>query len=151
MRMMKVVNESRQTVLGSRVRLADSLPSRLRGFLFRARPAMGDGIFLAPCKGVHMFGMRFPLDVLIINQAGLVMATHPSLEPGQRTPVYREAHYALELPAGAIEATATAVGDRLSWQPVASGELREMPRAPRHSNPAPQQSYRARSAGGAQG
>lgn len=149
MRMMKVVNESRQTVLGWRIRLADSLPSRLRGFLFRARPAMGEGLFLAPCKGVHMFGMRFPLDVLIINQTGMVMAAHPALEPGQRTPVYREAQYALELPAGAIEATATSVGDRLSWQPVAAAEVREPPRAAR--SPQPQAPQRVRSAGGAKG
>jgi hypothetical protein len=32
--------------------------------------------------------------------------------------MYRRAQYALELPAGAIEVTGTAVGDRLSWGPA---------------------------------
>jgi hypothetical protein len=131
MSFVRVVNESRQTVLGGRIRMADSLAARLRGFLFRARPVMGEGLFLAPCKGVHMFGMRFPLDVLIIDQAGQVIALHTALEPGRRTPVYRSAHYALELPAGAINATGTGVGDRLSWKPAANGELRPVERAPR--------------------
>ena len=84
MSFLRVVNESKQSVLGARIRMADSLGSRLRGFLFRTRPVMGEGLFLAPCKGVHMFGMRFPLDVLIIDQAGRIIATHAPLAPGQR-------------------------------------------------------------------
>jgi hypothetical protein len=111
--------------------MADSLGARLRGFLFRTRPVMGEGLFLAPCKGVHMFGMRFALDVLIIDHTGQVIAVHAGLAPGQRTPVYRGAHYALELPAGAISATDTSVGDRLSWQPATSGQPREPQRATR--------------------
>ena len=124
MSFVRVVNESRHTVLGGRIRMAASLGARLRGFLFRARPVMGEGLFLAPCKGVHMFGMRFPLDVLIIDQQGRVVAAHPALPPGKRTPVYRSGYYAIELPAGAITATETSVGDRLSWQPAASPEPR---------------------------
>jgi hypothetical protein len=114
----RVINESKQAVLGASIRMADSLLARLRGFLFRKRPLMGEGLFLAPCKGVHMFGMRFPLDVLFIDGTGCVVAAHVALAPGQRTPMYRRAQYALELPAGAIEVTGTAVGDRLSWGPA---------------------------------
>lgn len=118
MNVVRVVNESRLSVLGGHIRMADTLAARLRGFLFRHKPALGEGLFLAPCKGVHMYGMRFPLDILFINKAGLVIAAHPELAPGQRTPVYPAAKYALELPSGAIADTGTVVGDRLSWRPV---------------------------------
>jgi uncharacterized membrane protein (UPF0127 family) len=118
MSVVRVINESRRRVLGGNIRMADTLAARLRGFLFRRQPAAGEGLFLAPCKGVHMYGMRFPLDILFIDQAGLVVAAHPGLAPGQRTPVYRSAMYALELPSGAIADTGTAVGDRLSWKPT---------------------------------
>lgn len=118
MRLVRVVNESRQSVLGARIRIADSWPARLRGFLFRAQPEVGEGLMLAPCRGVHMYGMRFPLDVLMIDAAGMVVGAHASLSPGGRTPVYRHARYALELPCGAISATGTAVGDQLSWAPA---------------------------------
>jgi uncharacterized protein len=114
----RVVNESRRRVLGGNIRMADTLAARLRGFLFRRKPVTGEGLFLAPCKGVHMYGMRFPLDVLFIDQAGLVVAAHADLAPGKRTPVYRSAMYALELPTGAIAESGTSVGDRLSWKPT---------------------------------
>ena len=122
MDVLRVVNESRQSVLGGRIRIADTMRARLRGFLFRGKPASGEGLLLAPCKGVHMYGMRFPLDVLFIDEAGCVIATHANLAPGQRTPMYPTARYALELPVGAIASTETDVGDRLSWKPTGMHE-----------------------------
>jgi uncharacterized protein len=118
MSFVRVVNESRQRVLGGRIAMASSLVSRMRGFIRRRPPEAGEGLFLAPCKGVHTFWMTFPLDVLLIDETGTVVAAHTDLPPGRRTPLYRSAHYALELPMGSITSTGTAVGDRLSWQPV---------------------------------
>ena len=118
MDVLRVVNESRQSVLGGRIRMADTMHARLRGFLFRRQPVSGEGLLLAPCKGVHMYGMRFALDVLFIDECGCVIAAHPNLSPGQRTSMYPTARYALELPAGAIADSQTSVGDRLSWKPA---------------------------------
>ena len=120
MNYLRVVNETRHSVLGVRVRLADTIMSRMRGFLFRRSPTMGEGILLTPCRGVHMYGMRYPLDVLLIDARGGVVAIHEGLAPGRRTPIYAQANYALELPAGAVSATHTLVGDRLSWSPAAA-------------------------------
>jgi len=115
--LLRVVNESRRSVLGSRIRLVGSVLGRTRGFLLRQQPNPGEGMFLMPCKGVHMFGMRFPLDVVFGNAEGVVLATHQELRPGRRTPVYGAAQFALELPCGTIAATGTRVGDRLNWRP----------------------------------
>jgi uncharacterized protein len=64
-----------------------------------------------------MYWMRFPLDVLFVDNQGTVLAVHEDLQPGRRTPVYRAAQYAIELPAGTVAASGTRVGDRLSWRP----------------------------------
>lgn len=112
---MRVVNRTRGTILGARVRIADNALSRLRGFLFRPRPEPGEGLLLSPCQAVHMFWMRFSLDVVFIGETGKVVAVHPDLRPWRWTPVYRAALHALELPAGTILATGTRTGDELSW------------------------------------
>jgi uncharacterized protein len=111
----EVLNDSRRCVLGARVRLADDLVSRTRGFLFRPPPARGEGILLSPCKAVHMMGMRFALDVVFISEDGHVVALYPGLRPWRRSRFHGSARHALELPAGTIHATGTAVGDRISW------------------------------------
>lgn len=117
----RVTNTTRGTVLGTRVRLADDAASRVRGFLFRPPPATGEGILLSPCRAVHMFGVRFALDVVFISAEGAVVATYPQLAPWRRSAIHGSALHALELPSGTIRASGTAVGDALSWTATGAG------------------------------
>jgi len=64
-----------------------------------------------------MIGVRFPLDVLFLDRHGAVAAAYPNLRPGRMTRFHRTAEYALELPAGTIEATGTSLADRIVWLP----------------------------------
>jgi uncharacterized membrane protein (UPF0127 family) len=113
----RVVNKTREGVLGTRVQVADRWWQRVRGFLGRGRPADGEGILLSPCRAVHMIGIGFPLDVVFIDREGVVQAVYPSLRPGRMTRFHRSAEYALELPAGTIVSTGTVVADRIAWMP----------------------------------
>jgi uncharacterized membrane protein (UPF0127 family) len=113
----RVVNKTREGVLGTRVQVADRWWQRVRGFLGRGRPADGEGILLSPCRAVHMIGIGFPLDVVFIDREGVVQAVYPSLRPGRMTRFHRSAEYALELPAGTIASTGTVVADRIAWMP----------------------------------
>lgn len=114
---LSVTNTHRNRSLGERVRLADRWWSRLRGLLGSAPLETGEGLLLVPCQSVHMFGMRFPLDVAFLDRQQCVVALYPDLAPGGRTRWHREARSALELPAGTLEATATRVGDVLVCSP----------------------------------
>jgi uncharacterized protein len=129
-----VLNHTRGCALGGRVRLADTLVNRSRGFLFRAPPALGEGILLSPCKAVHMFGMRFPLDIVFISDDGRVVAVYPNLKPWRSTRFHGSARYALELPAGTIHATRTAVGDSLSWTGATTEPDTPLPPTPPQSD-----------------
>jgi uncharacterized membrane protein (UPF0127 family) len=79
-----------------------------------------------------MHGMKFALDVLFLDGAGLVVQSYPALPPGARTPYLRAAESVLELPVGPLEATGTVIGDRVVWQPVPPGT--EMPGSAPMSN-----------------
>jgi uncharacterized membrane protein (UPF0127 family) len=63
-----------------------------------------------------MYGMRFSLDVVFLDAAGTVIAAYPSLPPSTRSRWHRNAVHALELPAGTLDTTGTAVDDVLGWQ-----------------------------------
>ncbi|NNF27790.1 MAG: DUF192 domain-containing protein [Gemmatimonadetes bacterium] len=112
---MDVRNETRQADLGSRVLWANHILARLRGFLMRPEPARGEGILFSPCKGVHMYGMKFALDVLFLDREGRVVSVFPDLAPGERTPLQKRAYHALELPTGTIRSSGTQVGDLIAW------------------------------------
>jgi uncharacterized protein len=120
MRTLRVVNPRRGTVLGDRILHADSWLTRLRGMLARPAPGAGEGLMLTPCRAVHMFGMRYPIDVAFLDPTGVVVAIYPGLGPGAGTFWHRNARHALELPTGALAAGGTVVGDRLSWSAAGS-------------------------------
>lgn len=111
MRQVGARNATRGVSLGDRVILADRWWLRLRGLLFRPPLSPGEGLLLAPCRAVHMAGMRYPIDVAFLTAGGEVVALYPALEPGARTAWHRDARSALELPAGTLTATGTVVGD----------------------------------------
>jgi uncharacterized protein len=121
MRVVRVVNARLGRELGARIGMADSWLTRLRGMLARPEPANGEGLFLTPCSSVHMYGMRFPLDVAFLDRSGTVVAIYPSLAPGSRSRWHRNAAHALELRSGALSQSGTAVGDLLVWSPVVGG------------------------------
>ena len=120
MRLLRVVNTNRNHELGTRIRLADAWLSRLRGMLGQRPPAAGEGLLLTPCRSVHMYGMRFPLDIAFLDAKHAVVAEYHSLPPGSRTPWHRNALHALELPAGTLIGSGTALGDVLAWADVSA-------------------------------
>ena len=128
-----MVNCTRDSVLASRARVADRWWSRARGFLGRPPPRTGEAILLSPCRAVHMLGMRYALDVVFLDRGFRVVALHPRLEPGQRSPWHRHAHCALEVPPGTIDATHTALGDLIAWRPADANDPAPLP-DPRRRN-----------------
>lgn len=115
MRTVRVANRTSGVELGDRIAVADGFFTRLRGLLGRPEPGPGAGLLITPSRGVHMYGMRYPLDVLILDADGRVVACYPDLAPGERTAMHRDGRHALELPAGTVAGTDTEVGHDLTW------------------------------------
>ena len=128
MRLLRVVNTGRNRELGTRIGLADSWLMRLRGMLARPAPAAGEGLLLTPCRSVHMYGMRFSLDIVFLDANRAIVAAYRSLPPGARTRWHRNAVHVLELPAGTLEESGTVVGDMISWSVQPASSDRSIPR-----------------------
>jgi hypothetical protein len=113
---MRVVNRTREIVLGDKVRTASTLLSRLVGLLGTAAIADGEGLWIVPCRGVHTLGMRYPIDVAFLDARGVVVGILEGLPPNRIGPVFRGARGALELRSGILAATGTVPGDRLEFE-----------------------------------
>ena len=114
----RVVNVSRSTELATHAGLANGFLSRLRGLLGRDGLEPGCGLVIEPCTSVHMWGMRFPLDVVHLDKQGKVLKVLPNLKPGALGPYLWRSHTAVELPVGTIAASGTEAGDILTVERV---------------------------------
>lgn len=112
-----VVRNSRDgTMVASAVEAAFDSKSRRKGLLGRSRLEEGRALVLAPCNAVHMFFMRFPIDVLFVTQEGVVVKIVRELAPWRLSASLR-AFATIELAAGAAARAGIRVGDRLTVEP----------------------------------
>ncbi|MDA8433684.1 MAG: DUF192 domain-containing protein [Nitrospiraceae bacterium] len=110
---MKAVNLTTHEELADDVTVAQGVVARMKGLLGQKSMRAGAALLIVPCKSVHTFGMRFPLDVLFLDKKGRVTALKEHLLPNRLTPLYIRAARVIEMPAGRIAATRTRIGDEI--------------------------------------
>jgi uncharacterized membrane protein (UPF0127 family) len=98
--------------------VAENPWTRAVGLLGRKELGEGRGLWIRPCKSIHTFFMRFPIDVAYVSSEGTVVKTRAGLRPFRLSMGGRGAHSVLELPAGSLERAGLKVGDSLSYSPV---------------------------------
>lgn len=116
---LRLVNITRDVLLAERGRRADTFWSRGKGLMFERELPDDACLIIDPCGSIHMFGMRFALDVLYVDREHHVVRVQQGIKPWRVGPLHtRGARYVVELPAGAIARSGTAVGDRLRIEPA---------------------------------
>jgi uncharacterized membrane protein (UPF0127 family) len=108
-------NRTRQAFLATRLRVADTHLSRLRGLLGTARKSFefGAGLLIVPCHGVHTLAMSYPIDVIYLDHRHHVLHVEENVKPWRIAPMRMDAASVLELPSHTAWDTQTAVGDQI--------------------------------------
>lgn len=114
----QVTNKTSDTVLATRLTLAGTPQTRGKGLLGRDGLAPGEGLWIVPCQAIHMFFMRFSIDLIYIDRRKRVRKVRSKVAPW-RISACLTAHSVLELPAGIVRETGTRRGDLLE---ITSGE-----------------------------
>ena len=109
----RVLNLTRGTTLATAARMAGSWFERFVGLMGSAGLPAGEGLVLDPCASIHMFFMRYPIDVVFASRELRVVGVVHAIRPWRLTRFYRGARLAIELPAGAAAAGGTDLGDQL--------------------------------------
>ncbi|HEY2355317.1 MAG TPA: DUF192 domain-containing protein [Gaiellaceae bacterium] len=104
------------TLVCDRCEMPESMFGRMRGLLGRDELEPGSGMLIDSAPSVHMFFMRFPIDVVFVDRDLKVVRVVSRLRPW-RIAGARGSAAALELPAGAAAAAGITVGDVLVLEP----------------------------------
>ena len=102
-------------ILAEHVTVAATHAERAVGLLAHSALAPGEALWIVPSRGVHTFGMRFAIDVLALDERGVVVDRVTALKPWRiRLPRPRTAGV-LELAAGVLDRSRTQAGHRIEF------------------------------------
>ena len=100
-------------IVADKVAVAATHAERAVGLLSRTGLEPGEALWIVPSRGVHTWGMRFAIDVLALDEAGNVIDCVSNLKPWRLRLPRRGTAGVLELPAGTLAASGTAVGHQV--------------------------------------
>jgi uncharacterized membrane protein (UPF0127 family) len=115
-------NVNTGAVVADKVAVATTRAERAVGLLSRSRLEPGEGLWIVPCRGVHTWGMRFTIDVVALDERGVVVDQVSGLKPWRMRLPRRGTAGVLELPSGTLSASGTSLGHRIALESFESPE-----------------------------
>ena len=85
------------------------------GLLGRAKIEQNQALIIGNCNSIHMFFMRFAIDVIFIDKEKKVVGFEKNIKPFQLSKIYWKSTAAIELATGVIDRSKTQIGDQLSF------------------------------------
>lgn len=113
---MKAYNERNGRELSDNVIEAERIFDRMVGLIGKESFDKGEALWIRPCKGIHTFGVRFPIDALFLDADNTVAASRHYIHPNRISAIIKRAKTVLELPAGTLADTETREGDTILFR-----------------------------------
>lgn len=101
------------SVVVERLEEAADFASRGVGLLGRDHLEPDAGLWIHPCRSIHMFGMRFAIDAVFLDRRQRVVRVVSGLRPWRMVPLVWRAASVVELPAGRSAEIGIRPGDQL--------------------------------------
>jgi uncharacterized membrane protein (UPF0127 family) len=114
----RATNTTRGTLVGQRIRVAETGLTRIVGLLGERQLLPGDGLLIVPSQSIHTWGMQFPIDIAVLDGQWKVIAIKRNIRPFRMTRMFWKAAAVLELPSGRLDSTSTLVGDTIEFDRV---------------------------------
>ena len=99
---LKLLNTRTSDTLAQSLEVADHFGSRFLGLQGRRDLEPGRGLLLVPCRSVHTFFMRFPLDLLMLSRYGTVVGVFRGVPPWRTVMADSQTHAVLEVKGGTL-------------------------------------------------
>lgn len=114
---MRLIVRTTGKLLASEVEIADTFWRRFRGLMLRRSFPRGSALLFKLVRpgryGVHMFFVRFPIDLLYLNENFVVVDICRALKPWRIHRPKAKASYIVELPAGTVSRARVKLGQKI--------------------------------------
>jgi uncharacterized membrane protein (UPF0127 family) len=99
-----LIKSENRPVLIETVLFAESTSQRMKGLLGRSGLPETSGMLIRPCRSIHMWFMRFPIDAAFLDADLKVLKLSRHLKPWQLAFAPPRTHAVLETATGVLDA-----------------------------------------------
>jgi hypothetical protein len=110
---MRLINQTKNTVLAENVLIADNPLKRIKGLLGKKNFLPEQALILEPCNSIHTFFMSFAIDVIFVDKDYRVVKLLQGFVPNRISRICWHSSRVIELSAGKIKLTNTQFRDQL--------------------------------------
>ncbi len=111
---MKIVDKTNGKIVAEEVKVADSFWTKFRGLMFRKNFKCGEAMvfdFKKPARySIHMFFVRFPIDLVYLDGSSKVVEIREGIRPWRFYRPKSKSSSLMELPAGTVEKFGIKIG-----------------------------------------
>ena len=94
-----------------KIEVADSFIKRLLGLMGRKKIPQGQGLLLSPCNSIHMFFMRFSIDVIYLDKNYVIKKIVRNVKPFIGISICLKAESVIEMAAGEADRLDLRIGN----------------------------------------
>lgn len=114
----QAINVTRQSVVATEVRVADTYFTRLMGLMGKSGLPPQHGLWIQPCSDIHSCFMCFEFDAIFVDKQHKVLHLVERMKPWRMSRLVWGGYAVLELPAGTVAESGTQVGDIIELKEV---------------------------------
>lgn len=114
---MKVIHEDNGRLIASDVKEAVTFWKRFKGLMFTTSLNDQGGLYLYPCRSIHTWFMKYPIDVVYLSDDHVVIATESKLPPWKMGMHVKGVRKVVELAEGKVKQEQIQAGQTLELQP----------------------------------
>jgi uncharacterized protein len=107
----EVINAKTNTIVAAAIEEATGWWRGFRGLMLVKEIKNDQGILIRPARGIHTHFMRFPIDLIFLDDQNRVTKVRPDMPPWRIEPTHAAA--VIEVAAGLADAAGVRVGDEL--------------------------------------
>jgi uncharacterized membrane protein (UPF0127 family) len=108
----RLLNADTGEVVLRKLEIADTFWKRFLGLQFRQPLAADCGMLITPCSSLHTCFMRFPIDIILLDETNVVVGVKKHIRPWRAAICSRSTKRVIEVHHGVLD---IAIGSRLEW------------------------------------
>jgi len=108
-----IILNQHNEILFNNAQMTTHFHERLSGLI--GKPGLNDdsALCIIPCNGIHMFFMKYPIDVVFLNEKGEVIYLIKSMHTWTISKIVRHAQCVIEMPEKSIQKKEIELNDQL--------------------------------------